>query len=108
MKRVIWLSIVLLAGCAADGRNNNAAIGGAVGGAAGAAVGYEIGGQTGAIIGGAVGGAAGAAVGGNQDAAPRHQTDRYPPQSRGRSEDAQDSGDDEHERRHKKKHGEYD
>lgn len=59
---------VLLSGCAADGSDTNAILGGAIGGGMGAAIGQEAGGRNGAVVGGAVGGAAGAAAGSNQNA----------------------------------------
>lgn len=68
MKGTAVVLALLLSGCAADGSDANAILGGALGGGAGAAIGQAVGGRDGAIVGGAIGGATGAAVGSNQNA----------------------------------------
>lgn len=89
--RALVISVLFLAGCAADGSDAGAILGGALGGATGAAIGQEIGGQSGAVIGGAVGGATGAAMGGNRTVRSEDgERDRY----RGRGHRRDDEGDD--------------
>ncbi|MBI5918045.1 MAG: hypothetical protein HY849_01545 [Nitrosomonadales bacterium] len=105
MKNVILISglALALAGCAADGRNNRAVLGGAVGGAVGAGVGHSVGGQGGAILGGAIGGATGAAIGtsGQQ----RQPAARPVYQPRDQVRPAREHDDDEGEGRRHRRHG---
>ena len=97
-RKALLFSLVLLAGCAADGHNNGAVVGSAAGGAAGAAVGYDMGGRDGAVVGGAIGAAVGAAIGGQQDAG-----NQVPPVSARDRRDVrhENGGDEEHDRRRK-------
>jgi hypothetical protein len=73
---------LLLSGCAADGSDANAVVGGAIGGGLGAAIGQEIGGSQGAVVGGAIGGATGAAAGSNHNAT-RNDSGRGDDEDRG-------------------------
>ncbi len=87
--RAIIISVLFLAGCAADGSDAGAILGGATG----AAIGQEVGGQSGAVIGGAVGGATGAAMGSNRTVRSEDgERGRY--RGRGHRRDDDDEGDD--------------
>lgn len=96
MKNLVWLSLLLLAGCAADGHNSGAVVGSAAGAAAGSVIGKQTGGDNGSVLGAAIGAAAGAAIGGQSDPQAQSATTR-PATAR-----EYDGGDERHDRgRHK-------